>query len=323
MNTTLKRFCALVLVLLSIKAGAQFSFNQYNGALGQINPALLVHVDRDQFSVLGRNQWPGLKNGMAGSVYAFNKFFARINSSIGVYGKYAYGTQSAHQFRSEGIQYSWRIMLLERYFICTGIGVEHSTSTIDLNDIHPLFEPKAIYPVLPQRLVNSETFSTSYGLAFYDLDMRNYVGFSIRQQPLKLLNEKSSAFAEDLPSFSLHGLYHKPITREATLMLFAEIARTGGTQYVAEGGAAATLIPSSMYYFIQANIFKRNAGVIGFGYKYFSKNYGCLNFRVIPWANLTFALGYSFDAKPYIQYDKIHFIASHELLLKIRFPSKQ
>jgi type IX secretion system PorP/SprF family membrane protein len=308
------------LLIISACAKAQLtSYNQYNGALAQINPALIAHVDRNQLSVIGRSQWPGLHNGMVTSTLTFNNFFQHINTGIGLIAQYNYGTQNNNFSKTAGLQYAYRILFLEQYYLCAGLSATYTQSQVNMNDLHPGFEPKALYPPLPPHTISSETTQLGYGVAVYNSDTRNYAGFSVRDQPVNVLQAPTCRIY-NRPTYSLHGMHQLPVTRESMLMLFGEISRNGSLVYLGESGKQ-TLASPYMYFFLQGNFYHRDWGVLGVGYKYFSGHYGMFNFRVCPFAGKlkAFTIGYSYDTKPYIQYDKIHFVSSHEVWLKIKF----
>ena len=317
----MRHFLILIVLFFNSVLHAQVSsFNQL-GSLPSTNPAFIANLGKDQLALITRNQWPGNKLGSLTNELTYNKFFERINSSFGIISNYNLNHQGLYNSLSEGIQYGYRVFFMERAYLCAGVGITHQRTELDLNNFHYLYEPKRNYLALPEKNIKNESMNTSYGIFLHDWSENQYIGFSVKDQPLTQLKNSGTGNLRTDASFSLQAMKGIPITRTTLLITLLELERSGKTTYTIQDTGTTVLQPASYYFSLQENIYLNKTFMLGFGYKYFSKNYGCFNTRLnfFSLGGLPLLLGFSFDTKPYIQYDKIKFNCSYEFYIKYNF----
>lgn len=301
------------------------SFNQYNASLSSLDPAYIANINKDQVSLISRNEWPGYKLGSVSSEFAINKFAERLNSSFGIVTHYAFGTQGSSSRFSQQVQYAYRLLFLDDKYLNFGIGMTHEQTAIDVNNFYYKFEPKRDYPASPENIIQSEKINLSAGFIYQSTDPQRYIGFSIRDRTLTDLAATGSRTLHSSPTYSLHSMTMLPFDRETQIIfsLFAE--HTGKLSFDIQDTGRTVLHPAYNYFMGQINFYRHKAGIIGLGYKYFSQNYGAFTFRIacFPTFGIPLFIGYGFDTKPYIQYDKIHFYSSHEFYLKFNFSNSR
>jgi hypothetical protein len=256
------------------------------------------------------------------SEISFNLFSNRFNSSIGVLVNQHSYHQGGFESRQASIQYGYRVLFLEKFFWNIGVGLSYQDLSADLNNFHYEFAPKFSYTLVPPEIINSESVKASYGIILHQAQNKFYVGFSFRDQHLTSLNKTSEKYIRRDPTFSFQGMYSLPITRKMSLFAFASYERIGKLRSFQD--SEKTLQEEFSYLFLQANLVTRKM-ILGTGYKIFFSNYGSMHFRlgILPGKKKRTTIGYSYDMKPFIQYDRIHIIPSHEFYIKRKFTYKQ
>ena len=318
---SLRTIIFISLVLFTLRLTAQVStFNQL-GSLPSTNPAFIANLGKDQLALISRNQWPGNKIGSFTSELSYNKFFENINSSFGILANYSFDHQGSLSSLSQSLQYGYRVLFLDRFYLCTGLGLNHKTTELDLNNFQYLYEPKRTYLILPEKMITSESSSASAGIFLHDWMENQYLGFSIKDQPVMQLKNSGSGQLQISPSFSIQGMKGIPWTREVLLISLFEIERTGKMVYTIPDTGTTVLHPSYYYFSFQENVYINRLFMFGIGYKYFTKNYGCFNARLnfFKLGDLPLLIGFSVDTKPYIQNDRIKTNSGYEFYLKYSF----
>lgn len=315
------RFFAAILCLAPFFLKAQVaSYNQYSAALAGINPAYIACVDRDQLSMIFRDQWPGYKQQSLLGEFSVNRFSTRFSSSIGLFGSYKNFNQESSDIKNAGLQYGYRVYFLNSVFLNFGLGVTASEMNVDINNVHYKYDPKASYTYVPGPMIQNRALRLSYGLIIQEESNGFYGGISVRDHAVyTMLDGIDAITVEQNPTLSLQGMYRVPITRKALFFAFGSYEKTGKLT-TTNLGKETILQPSFHYMFLQGNFYHSEIGSFGIGYKAYFGNYGSthLRYSLVLGPGGFFTLGYSHDAKPYIQYDRIRLKTSHEVSIKIK-----
>ncbi len=313
----------LFLVLPGLLLAQLNAFNQYNAALGAINPAYIAHIDRDQAALSGRSQWPDHRLGSLSAAFNINRHFPKLNSGFGLSSYHSKNNSGLGRTSSVGLQYGYRLMFLDDHYICFGGGLGLGSTQTDINNYDLRYSAKANTIQQPSLVLKTNSINGSFGIIFTEMFSRYYGGFSFRNVQLYSFGNDLNGILKQGRTFSMHGMYRMPIDRRSFLLFFLSYERTGSTQCITEQGTQVLQAKHSLI-FSQANVYVHKVGVFGIGYKYYAGNYGSLNCRlgISPFKEKKVHIGYSFDVKPYISGDRIQANCSHELYIKTNIEHK-
>jgi type IX secretion system PorP/SprF family membrane protein len=310
----------LLFVLFVNAAAAQVStFSQPGANFGKVNPAFTVHTEARTIGLASRLQWPGTEFFSSTNTLFYNHYFPKIHSGLGVNLGYTAYNHNKFASRTAAIRYAYKILFLERFYLCAGLGVNYENEKIDVNNYRIKYEPKKNFAESPSRFWYSENITGEAGLLFLDPSTNQFAGVSFKTISLYNLDTSKYNSFEPAGHISVHGRGRYLVTRKTMLLIYLNYEHTWETSFNNLGKT----IPAYSGYMANLSFFFDRNKLIGVGYKYFPDNYGSLNyhFAYAP-ANTRITLGYSFDTKAYIQYDKIHFNNSHEFFLKYRLPGE-
>ncbi len=302
---------SLLILFAFTPLSSQYSFfSQYNGNMGGLNPAMIASVDKNQVSILGRSQWRNHPNGALMGSLSANFFFPKHSHSLGVFSDANSSWNNTFNQWSAGLRWGYRVLFLEKYYLCAGIGVRYTDLNMPVYYLYDAIGPDFAPTPLPQ---GKRSITTDYGLMFHATTGR-YLGLSLKDVLIPVLEDDSSSIFAPGKTLGIQALHNINVSREAKLMFFLGIDR---------GGSIEGVRGNFTLWQLQMNYYQHNAFVLGMGYKRVGMHYGMMNYRfaLLPWKGKVM-IGYSFDSKPYINNNKIHWNSSHEIMLKIRLPEK-
>jgi type IX secretion system PorP/SprF family membrane protein len=296
------------------------TFTQYNGALASINPAYISASDRNQFSTICRQQWPGNKLQCTMGQFSINGFSKRMNSGFGISSSYTSFNQQHSAISTASFLYSYRVLFMNNLFIHAGFGASLRNMNMDITNFYFLYDPKRNYVNAPVTLIQTNAITLSGGLIVQERYGKYYAGMSLRDREIHTFVKGYDAMIlKKNPTFSVQGMYNHILTRKLNLVLtgFYEIL---GQVKTINNGTETILQPTTHVAALQANTYNPDIGIIGVSYKYFFGNYGSIGFR---YARLfgkekRLTIGYCYEPQMYIQYDKIRFAHSNEIYLKFK-----
>lgn len=236
---------------------AQIStFNQYNNSFALINPAFIADVDKNQVSLISRSQWPDNYLGGKSGQFSLNRFFSKINSSIGFSSNYGVNNTKFYESFSNGIQYGYRVLFLEKYFICLGSGISYEKIMIDVNNYHPYYFPKIQFTPKFSSVQSVNKIKGNIGIVFNTADQINkqYVGLSIKNISLDFIDYNSQI--DQAYTFSIQGMKSFVVSRNSVLLNFINFERIGRLSY-----ERLDLQKAYSYIFVQSNYFFNRAGI--------------------------------------------------------------
>ncbi|MCC7303209.1 MAG: type IX secretion system membrane protein PorP/SprF [Bacteroidia bacterium] len=299
----------LVAVFLRLHSQPAY-FNQYNGVMGTLNPALIIGPDRGQFSLIARSQWRNHPMHANLGSLSVNLYSSRINQALGFFAEYKDGFDTQNT-ASTGLRWAYRVVFLDKMYLCAGAGLKYTK--LDLAYPYPTFTASPEFAPWPYPL-HRQYLSSDFGITLYG-QAGKYAGFSLRDIHWKVLDSDTLTELSPGKTWSVHGLYHFAVTRASQVLLFASFDR--GFE-IRESNATYSLVQFQANYYIHKKI------VAGLGYKRVGPYYGHMTWRAGFFLFGEQALiSYSYDMKPYILNNKIHWNPSHELLLKIRLQDQK
>lgn len=318
---TLKKCSFLVITwILFYPVRSQSSdFNQYNGSLALLNPAFISSIDKEQFSYLFRDQWPGYRLGKNNQAITFNKHIARLNSSFGLtYEKTKYH-QIDHQTQRYGLQYAYRVLFMSKYILNFGATVLRNEQETDVTNYDYKFEPKKTYENLEKTFASKNSFQLNYGFIFQEKTNQFSAGFCYQMNSLNYGVKESNLTLHQGDSWKIHSMFRFE-SLDGYFFLSGIVEHVNASSV--DGATEKMLTPEGTNFQLQANLHFTQKLNLGLGYKHFEGNYGVPFYRlsISPDKNRVITFGYSYDVLPYIQYDRLNFYSSHELYIKLLLP---
>lgn len=315
------RVSILFLLLHNILFAQVTTFNQYNGALPGINPAYIAGVDKNHAGIIFRNQWPGYRLGSNLLQVDANLFAPRFSSGLGIMYKRLEYNQGGYLGSDVSLQYAYRVIMFDDFFLCAAAGISLSQMNIDVSNFDYKMQPKYDFTDSVSYFISDKSVTGNYGIIFQQTNNGFYGGISIRDHRLQNSEVRNDGMELiKMPTVSVQGMYRFPVSRGKFLFAFVNYEKTGKIEL--KNDTSAKLIqPSLNYIAVQLNYFFDKKYIIGVGYKSFLKNYYLINYR----ASVMFGnrkqntTGYSYDIKPYIKNDKIQSWSSHEIYYKRTF----
>ncbi len=273
-------------------------------------------MEKDNAAIISRLQWPNDPLGSFTSAFSLNGFNDKINSSFGLSGSYELNLADRGRRYEGGLHYGYRVLVLESGYLCLGLSANYSDLICDVDAFTTSFDPKANdLPVLPDNKKGS-SLSASGGILFHTMENR-YIGFSMRDIELYKISADTGGEFRRGRTFSFQARTQWNISRQAAVLPYFMYEHYGQLSFDHNSGASQVVIKPYSLYFLQLNLYQHKTIVIGVGYKFYPRNYGSTNYRIAFFPGSERAmLGYSFDTKPFIQNDKIHWISSHEISFK-------
>lgn len=316
----------IILFLNALAATAQVStFNHPGAHYGRTNPAFIVHTEARTIGLATRLQWPGTAFFSSASTLFYNPYFERIHSGLSFNLTYKRHDDTKLENKSASVRYAYKIIFLERFYWCIGAGLNYENEVIDVHNYHVKYEPKKSFPVMPSNRLGTENINADIGLLFLDPIGNQFIGVSYRRIPVyDLSNPVMPGQIINSEQLSVHGRGKYTVTRSSLLLLYLSYEYTGKTEkFMLKDSPRETVIPAFSTFAAGLSYFFDKNKLIGIGYKLFPGNYGSFNYNfVLAPKGTRMSIGYSFDTKVYIQYDKIHFNNSHEFFVKYRLPGE-
>lgn len=277
-------------------------------------------ADKDHIGMIFRNQWPGHRLGSVHWQVDANTYLPRLSSGIGLLYSHAGNIQGGFSETVYSLQLSYRVIMFDDHFLCLSGSLNYQKTEADINNFHYQFDTRSDYTILPEVIAGKTSLTGSFGILFQETTNKFYGGISLRDVNFTDLSYEADNYILKAPVLSVQGMGRIPLSRSKTLFLFGCFEQSGKISYSAATGPLQ-LKPVTASLFFQTNIFIDRKHTLGIGYKYFFGNYGSLNYRYgyMFGKHKKIGVGYSYDVKPYIQFDKLHFWSSHELYCKWTF----